>query len=94
MATEYRDGSFSSTEPYKNALRTFFKAAKQGTAKSFHVGSRKEIEEIKSIRSIEERLANIEEEMNSIKESNYSGPIYLPSRVEAEMYLKQTNEGN
>jgi len=60
MATERKDGTFTETKELQEALGDFLGEIDKGEARSFHVGTEQEIEDIKNQLSIEERLTSLE----------------------------------
>ena len=74
MSTQYRDGTFGEIKPFPEAMQEFMTAAEAGTAKAFHIGSEKEIEEVKNevanaekIKQLSENVKDLEARINKNK---------------------------
>ncbi len=87
MSTELRDGSFSQTKPFEEALEDFKAFVDLGEAVSFHVGeeniarAKKKVDLQKQIDDIISRMRDIE-----IQNDNRNLSIHIPSRTEIIKY--------
>ncbi len=81
MATQYTDGTFSETLPLPEALEVFADALESGTAKSFHVGTANEIEDVKSNLEVSERLEQLKSRLDDL-ESNIKPSVIVKPTIE------------
>ena len=89
MATERIDGTFTETEELAEAHERFLKLCDIGQARSFHVGTELEIEEIKNKRSIEDRLDALESDIKPT-----SDILELPTDAEIKKTKDWKDDGD
>ena len=94
MATQFKDGSFSETKPFEEALDDFTGFAKAGQARSFHVGTEFEIEQQKQdsaaadqIKELQLMQSAMRKDMDAIMEEKMSS-LAKASSEEIEKFGK------
>jgi len=88
MATEFKDGSFSETKPFQEAMDDFLEFVKIGEAVAFHVGSNDKIRSVKEGKNLQRRIKNIEKRINDLEKNKplRSLSLYLPNTNEILKY--------
>lgn len=86
MATQYKDGSFSETEPLAKAIETFNNALEAGIAKAFYVGSDTEIKEVKSAKCLEAEINKLKDRLDKI-EGDKNSIIIIPGKKDINLIL-------
>ena len=87
MSTQFKDGTFSETKPYIEALSDFQDYAEAEVAKAFHVGTVSELEAVNKQVSVEERLEILERKVaDSMTQNNPSSLIHTPTKDEISKY--------
>ena len=85
MATQYIDGTFSETKPFKEAMKTFMEAVEVGSARSFHVGTPEQIKEIKNEKSNRDMIEELQEDIAKLK-SDKESVIHIPTTQEVKKF--------
>ena len=87
MSTEHIDGSFSDILPFAEAHEHFMEMVGEGKAKAFHVGTEQEIKKVQEQKSVEWRLSQLEDEVESLKPVK-SLSILIPTDAQIKQYSK------
>ena len=87
MSTQHLDGSFSEILPFVEAHEHFLDMVDQGNARSFHVGTEEEIKKVQEQKSVEWRLSQLEDEVESLKPVE-SSMILIPTDAQIKRYSK------
>lgn len=85
MSTQYTDGSWSDIESLPKALETLHDACDAGVAKKFVIGTHKEIEKEQIKAAMEERVDELEKQVEMLTAKN-SSPITIPTNQEVKEY--------
>lgn len=99
MALQFRDGSFSETLPYDEALARFINLAPSGEVVALHVGTPSELEIVKRKAELSERLSDIENKFNTLDkriadlEEPISDRIHIPTRKEVSAIMRRSDKG-
>lgn len=85
MCTQYKDETFGETRPLPEAFEEFFNAVEADTAKSFHVGTPEEIEQVKCEKSNAVNIKKLEDELSDLKATmNINKVLHIPTNEEIE----------
>ena len=72
MTVQYRDGTFGETLPLSEAMEKFKDAVDAGTAKSLHVGTQEEIDQVKEEQIMKYKLSSINDRLKDLEAKNSS----------------------
>jgi hypothetical protein len=87
---EFRDGSLGPIRPVEELVDFLRNAQELERTKAVHFGTEHELEEVREKKSVEWRLAKLEEEfekMNPVK----SNMILIPTAAQIKRYAKRFN---
>ena len=79
MSTQYRDGTWSDTEPVDDALETLKDAISDGSAKQFVVGTQEEILAAQDESKTQSDIDELKRRMDLIDARGGAGDIVVPS---------------
>jgi hypothetical protein len=83
MSVQYTDGSFSETIPFDDAVEEFQDALQQGTARALYVGTENEIEQIKTMKTLKDQIAELSARVDKIEDGPIkSKNVVIPTREE------------
>lgn len=85
MATEFIDGTFSQTKGFKDAFDDFKNHMESGLARSFHIGTDSEIEEIKRKADFSSRIEDIESKLKAIDADNKLSKLNIIKPTQAQI---------
>lgn len=82
MSIEYRDGSFSPNLPISDAFEKFWTEIEEGIPiRSLHVGSEKELDEVREKANIQTQLDELSAKVDSIEKPK-SDFVHFPTQEE------------
>lgn len=85
---EFRDGSFGPIRPAEELLEFLTNAQEIERTKALHFGTQQELEEIKNQKSVEQRLAKLEEDFENLKPVE-SDMILIPTKAQIKRFAKR-----
>ena len=85
MSTQYIDGSFGEAKPFHEAMEEFMNAVESNTAKSFHVGTKDELEQMKDEKKTSDQIAELRAQVKDLSaQVNSKKIIYTPTFREVQ----------
>jgi hypothetical protein len=83
MSVQYTDGSFSETMPFDDAVEKFQEALDLNTARALIVGTEDEIEQIKTMKTLKDQIAELSARVDKIEDGPIkSKNVVIPTREE------------
>jgi exonuclease VII small subunit len=90
MSVQYRDGSFSETMPFDEAVEEFQKALDLNTARALIVGTEDEIGQIKNRKALEDEIAELSARVTELEDGPIkSEKVIIPTRDEVLKALRK-----
>jgi len=86
MATLKRDGNWTATKPFPEALNEFLLEAAEDNAKLFACGTAEEVEKEKQRVSLEGRLDDIQRQVEMLKTRQDDTGIVVPTSAQVEAF--------
>lgn len=94
MSIEYKDGTFSNNMPINEAFEKFIESIDEGTAKALHVGTNRELNEVKRKKSIEDQIKDIDRRLSAVEEDPVESEVLvIPTKDEIINVLREKNLG-
>ena len=91
---EYRDGTFSETMPYHDAMSRFAELVTSGEVIALYAGSVGEIEKRKSDLKLSDRISAVEDRIKGMEAKALTSDIIcIPSREELRRYKGAKTDG-